>query len=83
MKSNTQTYRNIKSQKLFDTCKLEGKWKRADDSIPRRYVALEDGALITLRILGTQYSESFIFQKNSEIVIKDSIAEFFEEDLLR
>lgn len=83
MRFNTQTYRNIKSQKLFDTCKLEGKWKRVGDSIPRRYMSLEDGALITLHILGTQYSESFIFKKNSEIVIKDSITEFFEEDLLR
>ncbi|AFS81082.1 hypothetical protein NKOR_05995 [Candidatus Nitrosopumilus koreensis AR1] len=83
MKFNTQTYHNIKSQKLFDTCKLEGKWKRLDDSVPRRYVTLEDGALISLSILGTQYHESFIFKKNSEVVIKDSIAEFFEEDLLR
>ncbi|KEQ56522.1 hypothetical protein AAA799E16_01714 [Marine Group I thaumarchaeote SCGC AAA799-E16] len=83
MKNYRQTYRNFKLQKLFDTCKLEGRWKRMDDSLPRCYVSLEDGTAISLSILGTNYSESFIFKKNSKIVVKDSVAEFFEDDLLR
>ncbi len=83
MRNKNQIYRNYKSQKLFDTCKLEGRWKRKDDSIPQCYVSLEDGASISLSIIGTDYSESFIFKQNSEIVVKDSIVEFFEEDLLR
>ena len=83
MLNKNQIYRNHKSQKLFDTCKLEGKWKRKDDSVPQCYVSLEDNASILLSIVGTNYSESFMFKKNSQIVVKDSIVEFFEEDLLR
>ncbi|KFM19551.1 hypothetical protein AAA799P11_00540 [Marine Group I thaumarchaeote SCGC AAA799-P11] len=83
MKNYSQTYGNSKLQKLFDTCKLEGRWKRMDDSLPRCYVSLEDGAAISLSMLGVDYSESFIFKKNSKIVVKDSVAEFFEDDLLR
>lgn len=83
MKNNNQIYQNHKSRKLFDTCELEGIWKRKDDSIPQCYIALEDGASISISIIGTDYSESFMFKKNSQIVVKDSIVEFFEEDLLR
>ncbi|MBS1268604.1 MAG: hypothetical protein MAG458_01335 [Nitrosopumilus sp.] len=81
--NKNQIYRNYKSQELFDTCKLEGKWKRKDNSIPKYYISLEDGVSISLSIIGTTYSESFVFKKNSQIVVKDSIVEFSEEELLR
>lgn len=83
MKRNNQTSSNFKTQKLFDTCRLEGRWKRVDDSVPRHYTALEDGVFLQLSILDANYTESYSFKKNSSIVIKDSIAEFYEEDLLR
>ena len=83
MKINNQTYGEFKTQKLFDTCKIEGRWKRADNSIHRKYVALEDWASIELSIMDGNYTESFRFKKNSNITIKDSVAEFYERDLFR
>lgn len=83
MKINNQTYGRCKTQKLFDTCKIEGRWKRADNSVPRKYIATEDGASIELSIMDGDYTESFRFKKNSTIIIKDSITEFYERDLLR
>ena len=83
MKANNQTCNDFKTQKLFDTCKIEGRWKRADNSVPRKYVAIEDGASIELSIMGGDYTESFRFKKNSNVIIKDSIAEFYERDLFR
>ena len=83
MKANNQTGFNSKTQKLFDTCKIQGRWKRADNCVPRKYVATEDGASIELSIMDGDYTESFRFKKNSNIIIKDSIAEFYERDLFR
>lgn len=83
MNENNQAYGYCKTQKLFDTCKIEGKWKRADNSVPRKYVAIEDGASIELSIMGGDFTESFRFKKNSHVIIKDSIAEFYERDLFR
>ena len=80
---NNQIYDNLKLQKLFDVCKLNGKWKRVDTSIPRTYVALEDNASIDLSIIRANFTESYVFKKNSRIIVKDSIAEFYEEDLIR
>ncbi|WP_148680195.1 hypothetical protein [Nitrosopumilus maritimus] len=82
MSAKTQTHKRIKSQKLFDTCKLVGKWKRIDKLLPPNYTSLEDGASVELSIIKANYTESFSFKKNSDIVIKDSILEFFEEDML-
>lgn len=83
MKRDDQTCCNFKFQKLFDTCRLEGQWKRVDDSVPRHYIALEDGASIELSINDSNFKESFRFKKNSCIKIKDSIAEFYEENLFQ
>lgn len=83
MKTNNLTHRNFFMKKLFDTCKLEGEWKRVDDSIPRRYVSLKDGASIELAMIKANFTESYNFKKNSFIIIKDSIAEFYEGDLFR
>ncbi|QDI89232.1 hypothetical protein Nisw_06690 [Candidatus Nitrosopumilus sp. SW] len=80
---NNQIHDNSKLHKLFDVCKLHGKWKRADNSIPRNYVALEDGASVDLNIIKANFSESFEFKKNSKIIVKDSIAEFYEKDILQ
>ena len=80
---HNQIYGNSKLQKLFDVCKLKGKWRRVDNSIPRNYIALEDGASIDLDMIKANFSESVVFKKNSRIVVKDSIAEFYEEDILR
>lgn len=81
MKTNNRIHSNFTLKKLFDTCKLEGQWKRVDNSIPRRYVSLEDGASIELKMIKANFIESYNFKKNSFIIIKDSIAEFYEEDL--
>ena len=83
MKNDNQTHRDFKSQKLFDTCRLEGRWKRVDRFIPRHYIALEDGVFLELSIIDSNFTESFRFKKNSEVIIKESIAEFYEEDLFR
>ncbi|KFM20386.1 hypothetical protein AAA799P11_00133 [Marine Group I thaumarchaeote SCGC AAA799-P11] len=72
-----------KTQKLFDTCKLGGRWKRTDRFVPHHYVSLDDGAFLKLTMDGANYTELFRFKKNSEIIIKDSIVEFYEKDLLR
>ena len=83
LNTNNQLFSNTKLQKLFDTCRLQGKWKRVDNSLPLCYVAIEAGASIELNLLQANFSESFIFKKDSKIIIRDSIAEFQEEDLLR
>lgn len=83
MKNDNQTHRDFKTQKLFDACRLEGRWKRVDNSMPRHYIALEDGVSLELSIIDSDFTESFRFKKNSEIIIKESIAEFYEEDLFR
>jgi len=83
MKRDDQTHCNFKFQKLFDTCRLEGQWKRVVDSIPRHYIALEDGVSTELSIIDSNFTESFRFKKNSSIKIKDSIAEFYEESLFQ
>lgn len=83
MKSNDQIFTHSKLQKLFDTCRMQGKWNRMDDSLPPCYVSKEDGASVELNLIKSKFSESFIFKKDSQIIIKDSIAEFQEEDLLR
>lgn len=62
---------------------MQGKWNRMDDSLPPCYVSKEDGASVELNLIKSKFSESFIFKKDSQIIIKDSIAEFQEEDLLR
>ncbi|AJM92293.1 MULTISPECIES: hypothetical protein [Nitrosopumilus] len=82
-KSSLLHEKNVKKQKLFDTCKLGGRWKRTDSFTPHHYVALGDGASLNLSMIGANYTELFRFKKNSEIIIKDSIAEFYEEDLIR
>lgn len=81
MKTNNRMHSTFTMKKLFDTCKLEGQWKRVDDSIPLCYVSLEDGASIELKMIKANFTESYSFKKNSFIIIKDSIAEFYEEDL--
>lgn len=83
LNSNNQIFTHSKLQKLFDTCRLQGKWKRMGESLPLCYVAIENGASIELTLIKSKFSESFIFKKDSQIIIKDSIAEFQEEDLLR
>lgn len=75
--------KNMKKQKLFDTCKLGGQWKRTDRFVPHHYVSLDDGSFLKLSMVGTNYTELFRFKKNSEVVIKDSIAEFYEKDLIQ
>ena len=83
LNSNNQIFTHSKLQKLFDTCRLQGRWKRMGDSVPLCYVAIEDGASIELNLIKSKFSESFVFKKDSQIIVKDSIAEFQEEDLLR
>ncbi|MEX0862433.1 hypothetical protein [Nitrosopumilus sp.] len=83
MKTNNLTHRNFPMKKLFDICKLDEQWKRVDNSIPRRYVLLKDDASIDLRMIKSNFTESYNFKKNSFIIIKDSIAEFYEGDLFR
>ncbi|MCV0401351.1 MAG: hypothetical protein K5777_05175 [Nitrosopumilus sp.] len=73
----------MKTQKLFDTCKLIGKWKYADNSQHSHYEALEDGATIEFSLIRANFIESFRFKKSSRIIIKDSIVEFYDEDLFR
>ena len=81
MRTNDLRHSNSPMKKLFDTYKLEGQWKRVDNSIPSRYVSLKDGASIELKMIKANFTESYSFKKNSFIIIKDSIAEFYEEDL--
>lgn len=73
----------VKECKLFDTCKFIGKWKHVDDCLPACYVALEDGVAIELRMIQADIVESLRFKKSSKIIIKDSVMEFYEEDLFR
>lgn len=83
MKRDDQTYGNLKFQKFFDTCRLEGRWKRVDEFIPHHNITLEESASIELSIIDSNFTESFRFKKNSSIKIKDSIAKFYEENLFR
>lgn len=81
LNTGNQIHDRVKTHKIFDTCKLAGKWKHVDNSSPFHYEALEDGATIELCMIQVDLIESFRFKKSSKIFIKDSIMEFYEEDL--
>ncbi len=83
MNSGSQIHDKMKTQKLFDTCKLIGRWKHANSSSPSSYESLEDGATIEFSMIQANFTESFRFKKFSRITIKDSMIEFYEEDLFR
>ena len=73
---------DIRLCKVFDTCKLEGKWKQNHFSPNHEYIAQEDSAHITLNLIHANLTETFYFKKGSTISIKDSLMGYFEKDLL-
>lgn len=81
LNTDNQIHDKVKTQKLFDTYKLTGKWKHVGVSFPCYYEALDDGATIELCMTKIDLIEPFSFKKYSKIIIKDSIMEFYEEDL--
>ena len=82
MSTNQQLDLNIKLHKIFDACKLDGKWKKRESS-PHNYVALEEGASIVLELYRAKLTETFSFKKGANIGIRDSLIEYFEKDLMR
>ncbi|MDX1533645.1 MAG: hypothetical protein R3230_05530, partial [Nitrosopumilaceae archaeon] len=75
MNANQQLNLDVKLHKIFDACKLEGKWKRKD-STSHQYISLEEGASIVLSLYQAGLTETFSFKKGANIVIKDSLVEY-------
>ena len=74
---------NLKMQKIFDTCKLEGSWKQKGDvSDDYEYIAQEDGACIMLSLINAPLTETFCFKKDAKISVTKSLVSYYEKDLL-
>lgn len=80
MDVNQQLHLNVKLHKAFKTCKLKGKWNLKKNSF-REYVALENGANILLNGIGAKCDDVFYFKKGSEVAIKNSIMEYYDNDV--
>ena len=73
----------LKMHKIFDTCQLSNNWKRNEKSSSREYIAQEDGSSIVLNLIQANLTETFSFKKGSHIVLKDSLMEYYNKDLMQ
>lgn len=72
---------NIKLYKAFKNCKLKGRWNLKENS-SHEFMALEDNASASLYGIRAEWNEIFYFKKGAEITIKNSIIEYYENDVM-
>jgi len=82
MNVKQQMHLDIKLYKIFNTCKLKGKWKNKNNSHNHDYIALENGSSIVLKLNPPNLTETFSFKKDANISIKDGLIGYHDKDLL-
>lgn len=81
MSVNQQLNLNVKLYKAFKSCKLKGRWNLKKNSF-HEYVALDEGASIILYGIRSEWNEIFSFKKDSTVTIKNSIIEYYDNDVI-
>lgn len=71
----------IKQEKMFNTCKLNGNWKKKRNNSQDFKSQDKGSSSITLTLQG-DLVETLSFKKGADISIKGGLLEYYDQDLL-